>query len=319
MPVISSAIAAVAAAVTAASVATVTAAVVSVSMLVGTIGLGMTAIGLATGDKGMLKAGKIMGYVGLAGVAAGGLSSLVTEGLTTGVGEAAGAAGNVFAAPDVAAGIDTAIGQAGQAGAGTVLAPAAAQAAPAVGAGSVLAPGAEGFLGTAAMPTMAGGAGQSTITGSSGVDTLNDDFGAASTPAASQAGSVAPAEQSYQNLIAEANQAPTGAASFKDLLTNGSLGNGPQAGNIKGWWGGLSDTTKGMIAISGGQMLAGAAGGWFQGLSAADRLELDQLINEQKQAQIQYQNKNASYAPSLKFNGPTGPAGKGLLSTAPKA
>lgn len=69
------AVAAVGAAVgTAATVAAVAAAVVAVSMAVGVVGLAVTAVGMVTGNKDLLKAGKIMGYVGLAGGLAGGIA-----------------------------------------------------------------------------------------------------------------------------------------------------------------------------------------------------------------------------------------------------
>lgn len=69
------AVAAVGAAVgTAATVAAVASAVVAVSMAVGVVGLAVTAVGMVTGNKDLLKVGKIMGYVGLAGGLAGGIA-----------------------------------------------------------------------------------------------------------------------------------------------------------------------------------------------------------------------------------------------------
>ncbi len=91
MPVISTAVGAVALAAASASVATVTAAVVAVSAAVGTLGLAVTAVGMATGNKGLLKAGKIMGYVGLAGGIAGYAVGAADVGFA-GMNEALGAA-----------------------------------------------------------------------------------------------------------------------------------------------------------------------------------------------------------------------------------
>ncbi len=59
--------------------------------------------------------------------------------------------------------------------------------------------------------------------------------------------------------------------------------------------------------LTGGQMITGALGGLFQGVSAAKRLQLEQLINQQNQNQRMYLNKNNAYAPSLKFNQPPKP------------
>jgi len=74
MAVFTAAVAAVAAAVATTTVVTVAAAVVAVSMAVGVVGLAVTAVGMVTGNKDLLKAGKIMGYVGLAGGLAGGIA-----------------------------------------------------------------------------------------------------------------------------------------------------------------------------------------------------------------------------------------------------
>jgi hypothetical protein len=53
--------------------------------------------------------------------------------------------------------------------------------------------------------------------------------------------------------------------------------------------------------FAGAQMITGAMQGMFQGMSAQKKLELEQLINKQYQAQIQYKNKNNAYAPLLTF------------------
>lgn len=83
---------------------------------------------------------------------------------------------------------------------------------------------------------------------------------------------------------------------------------------VKGWWDSLSAGTQSALVLggtmAGGQMLTGAMGGLFQGMSAQKKLELEQLINEQNQAQRQYLNANNQYAPSLTFKKPvTKPVG----------
>ena len=59
----------------------------------------------------------------------------------------------------------------------------------------------------------------------------------------------------------------------------------------------LSDNTKGLLAITGGQAAAGLLGGYFQGLSAEEQLEFQKSVEAWRQ-------KNASYAPRVSFNRP---------------
>lgn len=79
------------------------------------------------------------------------------------------------------------------------------------------------------------------------------------------------------------------------------------AASAKGWFESLSPgaqtamITGGMV---GGQMLTGAMGGLFAGVSAQKKLELEQLINQQRENQVQLTNKNNSYAPLLTFKQP---------------
>jgi hypothetical protein len=77
----------------------------------------------------------------------------------------------------------------------------------------------------------------------------------------------------------------------------------------QGFWNSLSPGAQTAL-ITGGFALSnmgtGAMSGLFQGASAKQRLELEQLINSQYQAQIQYKNKNNAYAPLLTFKQPAG-------------
>lgn len=95
-----SAVAAVSLAVATTTFATVAAAVVAVSMAVGMVGLAVTAVGIVTGNKDLLKAGKIMGYVGLAGGLAGGIAggigSVMNLGADAGLSEIAQGFGGGF-------------------------------------------------------------------------------------------------------------------------------------------------------------------------------------------------------------------------------
>lgn len=88
----------------------------------------------------------------------------------------------------------------------------------------------------------------------------------------------------------------------------------PSAGT---WWAGLDPRVQAAIIgggiFAGGQMATGALGGLFAGVTAEKKLELEQLINQQRQNQVQYLNANNQYAPSLAFKKVPGPAG--MLST----
>jgi hypothetical protein len=85
-----------------------------------------------------------------------------------------------------------------------------------------------------------------------------------------------------------------------------ALGTAP---TTQGWWASQPDEVKAILmggGFAGGRMLTEALGGLFEGVSAQKRLELEQLINEQRQNQVQYLNKNQTYAPKLNFRQPTG-------------
>jgi len=70
----------------------------------------------------------------------------------------------------------------------------------------------------------------------------------------------------------------------------------------KGWFAGLDPISKAAIIYGGTQMLSGAAGGMFAGVSADKKLALETLINSQNQTQRNRLNTQNSYAPTLTFN-----------------
>jgi hypothetical protein len=70
-----------------------------------------------------------------------------------------------------------------------------------------------------------------------------------------------------------------------------------------------SDFIKAMMLMTGAQAVSGLAGGYFTGMSAEDRLQFDQLMNQQKYQQAQEILERGRYAPRLSFKGPVGPAG----------
>ena len=97
-------------------------------------------------------------------------------------------------------------------------------------------------------------------------------------------------------------------------------GAGPAA--TESWWAAQPAAVKAALigggVFAGGQMITGAMGGYFQGLTAEKKLELEKLINQQRQNQVQYLNKNNQYAPLLKFTSPPGPTpSSSILNTNP--
>lgn len=313
MALVTAAIAAVTAAVATTTVATVAAAAVAVSALVGAVGLAVTAVGLVTKNQTLTKVGGIMGMVGLAGgiagYAAGSLAPAVASAGTTG----AEGAGSLFAPPEGGYGAAQAVGQ------GTVLAPPAA---PPVGTETVLAPVQErlgqGLINMtqnnlATSQQMAGITPPSALPAGSELSSMAQTPVAPGAPAA-PSGPMAPGAPGADPfgvtspVTSGSASAPGSMDTLKQLLPSGATQ--PPAGGIAEWWNNLPDSMKAAISVTGGQTLAGTAGGLFQGMAASDRLELEKLINQQRQNQVDLQNKNASYAPRVTF-------GRGLINMKP--
>jgi hypothetical protein len=74
------------------------------------------------------------------------------------------------------------------------------------------------------------------------------------------------------------------------------------------WFNSLPPALQASLAITGGQGISGLMGGLFQGMSAEKQLELQKVIADRAESQRQFQNANASYAPTLKFKPYTPPS-----------
>ena len=330
MAVISAAVAAVAAVATATTVASVATAVatavVAVSVAIGTLGLAVTAVGMVTGNKDLLKAGKIMGYVGLAGGLAGGaiggfgaMANGTGSFLEGAAGAYSGASQHLSEAWDKGVGSwfssDTAGGVVGQAGGQN---PAFTQAT-----------GAKPGIGMSPSTSMTAQPAEQALDAGQTATTLGQN-GAIPTTAPTN---VNPAEASYSSQVASASaapKAPVGAMApsvdqaisqsqgeIAKTIAGGPLGNAATTGSpivdaaskAKNAWDDMPDYLKYSMLTTGGQGVAGLASGYFAGASAEEKLEFDKLVNQQRQDQVNLQNKNASYVPRVRFNGPTGPAG----------
>lgn len=89
--------------------------------------------------------------------------------------------------------------------------------------------------------------------------------------------------------------------SLKQLLPNGGS---PTSG--KGLWDSMPDYMKYATVTGGVATLPGVMGGLFKGLSAEEQLNFEKMVNQQRENQVQYQNKNNQYSPLVKFSRPTG-------------
>jgi len=323
--VVSAAVAAVTALATVGVTAgTVATAVVAVSTLIGTVGLAVTAVGMITKNEGLLKAGKIMGYVGLAGNIAGwgtGIASMGGNEFAAHVGELYKTSweqgvGSFFAPdPGVAGAQQEALGR------GIVAAsnPDYAQNVAASSAGMNQEALGQGIKAGTPMPpsTMT----QPTVTASGPQPIANAD---PNTPAlvqggSSDAGAQPLAEQSLAQQTAVSTQAPVtpvvpadaaAAAGAQQEALGHSIVKATQGAlpspTSPGFWDRLPDYVKYSLMTTGGQGAAGLASGWFQGLSAEERLALEKEIANRNEAQRQLENRNAAYSPRLTFKKPTG-------------
>lgn len=302
MAVITAAVAAVAAAVATTTVATVATAVVAVSTAIGVTGAVVGGIGMAIGNEDLMFAGKVMGYVGLAGGLAGGLIGGVgaiatNSGLTftQGFGDAfAGASQHLSNAWDKGvgswfAGGDKVTGAVG--GAADDVAAGAAKA-------PVSSPGvtADGKA-MAAFPEVA------------------DSPTAISTPV--NTGSVSVGTQA-PSLPAPAVSAP--AVGTPTAQTVNAPGTISAMGNASNWAPAATPTSGGLISnateglsnmpdwmkysmmTTGAQGITGLAGGYFQGKSAEEQLEQQKLIAQREENQRQLLNQQANQIPRFRFN-----------------
>ena len=290
MAVFTGAVLAVGAAIASTTVATVATAVVAVSAAVGVAGLAVTAVGLVTKNQDLLKVGKIMGYVGLAGGLAGGVIGGVGN-LASGAGTFMEGAADAYAGASqfLKEGWDSGVGQlfaGGEKVAGA--APGVNANAPSTSIGS--APP------TSGAPTGSGGpiggpTDMSTAVNQPSADVLASQQ-AAMGPSPTVAPSVATPGTPY--TIAPGTPDP-----FK--VATPVVGGG---GSPTSFLGNMPDWAKYSMMTTAGQGVSGLASGYFAGVSAEEALKQKQLENTQAQNQIQLLNKQGSYAPLISFRGP---------------
>jgi len=297
-----------------AAVSAVATAAVSVSTVVGVAGMAVTAVGAITGNKDLLKAGKIMGYVGMGSALGGGLlggASSFFEGGTSSFME--GVKGAFTSAADQ-------VSKSWKEGVGSWFAD---DAGSAVGAVNQAKPGtldANGpqmnpeLVNPVPKPTPAPGQSfeawkegiKQQELGQRAVRATQDNLGAMQ----AQNG-IAPAptiatggETALKGVETAANFGPGSTAN--QLATNPALGTvmggaTTEAPKAPGLLASMPEWAKYAAMTSGAQGLTGLAAGYFQGLSAEDQLEFQKLVNQQNQAQQQYQNQNNQYSNVISF------------------
>lgn len=307
MPVITAAVVAVAAAVATTTVATVATAVVAVSVAIGTVGAVVGTVGMAIGNKDLMFAGKIMGYVGLAGGLAGGvmggLGALAgatgSEGLTFGQGFA-----------DTYASYSQHLSDGWKNGVGSWFS-----------GGEKVAGAAGSTPGTAPGTPPAAGS-QVTQGGVNPTDFATGGTGPASpvqTPSLNPINSGA--IQGTQAPIAAPTTAPVaaptvGGAGAPTVVTPGApdvmgalnpsfSGAAGQSGGLVGSVGkafsDMPDWMKYSMMTTGAQGVTGLASGYFQGQQAEDQLAQQQQVNDRNEAYRQQLLKNANAMPTFRF------------------
>lgn len=276
---------------TAVSAATVAAAAVTVSTAIGVAGLAVTAVGLVTKNESLLKAGKIMGYVGLAGGLAGGAIG--------GIGAVAGGGSFVQGAADAFAGASQFIKEGWDSGVGSFFSGGDKIAGPIGGGADSLSQTTDKLtavndqtraaLDSAGnMSSTAGAVDMSTAANAPSPDVLASQQAAMGAPV-----SAAPAPAVPKNPLpayAGANAVPIPGA--------------PAAPDSPGFLSSMPEWSKYALTTTAGQGISGLASGYFTGLSAEEQLKQKQLENQQTQNQIQLLNRQGSYAPLIQFRGP---------------
>lgn len=303
MAVFTGAVLAVSAAIATTTFATVATAAVAVSAAVGVAGLAVTAVGLITKNEDLLKAGKIMGYVGLAGGLAGGLIGGI-GGAMSGTGSFMQGAADAYAGASqfLKEGWDSGVGQLFSSSTGAEVA-GGVQGVP-----NGINPTAPTTATTTATPTatptgsLYPGGGQEVL-GKEAVQATQANMGAMQANAG----------------IAPSPSIPTASGvGTPGVITPGVTPNpipgyaGPGAAAIPGatpaatpgFLGSMPEWSKYAMMTTAGQGVSGLASGYFTGLSAEEKLAQEKRVNQQAQDQLQLLNRQGSYAPLIRFRGP---------------
>lgn len=304
MPVITAAVVAIAAAVATTTVATVATAVVATSIAVGAMGAVVGGIGMAIGNKDLMFAGKVMGYVGLAGGLAGG----VMGGLGAAMG-AAGSEGLTFTqgAADAFAGASQHIENAWNSGIGGWFS-GGSKIAGGVGEAQTAAKGAVGAAKGAPMSSPGNGMAAFPEVAESPTATLTPiNEGVSLAPKAPiTVGGGTPGAGTVLAPSTPGVGAPSIAGPGSTALQTATPGAGaaPSGGIVSSIGKSFSDMPDWMkysMMTTGAQGLTGLASGYFQGKQAEVTAAQNQQVIDQNQAQRNLLNQQGNMVPELNF------------------
>lgn len=305
MAVFTAAALAVGAAIATTTAATVATAVVAVSTAVGVAGLVVGGIGMAIGNEDLMFAGKVMGYVGMAGGLAGGLiggvgalansTGTFMEGFS---GAFSGAAGKLSEGWDKGVGSWFAGGDKVTGAVGGTAAPSAPTnvttapvdtpvnaATPIADASKTVHPSSLGTGQFAQSPVTAPGVTAPGVT-------------APTAPTAIPSGMNNPSA-----WLPGAPQVPTGMNNPASWLptTPPAGGGGGLVSGISEGFSSMPDWMKYSLMTTGAQGITGLAGGYFQGKSAEEQLAQQKLLADRDEAQRQLLNRQGNEIPSFRF------------------
>lgn len=299
MAVITAAVAAVAAAATVTTAATVATAVVAVSTAVGVTGLVVGGIGMAIGNEDLMFAGKVMGYVGLAGGLAGGVIG--------GVGAAMGNTGATFMQGfgDAFAGASQHLSNAWDKGVGSWFAGGDKVTGAVGGAADDVVAGAAKSVTTSPVDTpvssMTGVADASKTVHPSSLGTGQFAQSPVTAPAAAAPTVTAPVAPT----VSAPNAIPAGMNNAGSWLPAGATppaaGGGGLVSGVTEGFSNMPDWMKYSLMTTGAQGVTGLAGGYFQGQSAEEQLAQQKLVAQRDEDQRQLLNRQANQIPSFRF------------------
>lgn len=293
------------------AISAVATAAVSVSTVVGVAGMAVGAVGAITGNKDLMGAAKIMGYVGMGSALGGGLlggASTFFEG---------GAATFMEGVKGAFTGATEQISKSWKEGVGSWFSPEAGAAVKPVQAGGV--PGttgvqpsninAQGVNVTAPDTSIKGWmpdpkAGTPTGLSTDVVPGNMSKFAPGGVPSPIDPSLAVGGDKALKGVEAAANFGPGSTAN--QLATNPSLatvmgGGANEVAKAPGLLASMPEWAKYAALTSGAQGLTGLAAGYFNGLSAEEQLEFQKLVNQQNQNQQTYTNNNNKYAPTIAF------------------
>lgn len=273
-----------------AAVAATASAVVAVANVVGMVGLAVTAVGMVTKNEDLLKAGKIMGYVGLGGNLLGFGVGFAAEGFkafSSRMGDLYASSWDKGMGKMFSSSADDVAGGAGAA--------ATNQPAPAGNANFTQAPGAKPGIGEFPAP---GGPQPTDLTGINpavkpGTGFLNNPQATAPTPIASGVGDPnAALQSSIQSATSVSTPKPMDFGVAQGMSSAAPVGGtAPVGGGLQGF---LNNP---MLPLAAGQIISGGAGGLFTGAAKEEEVEMLRQQNERNEAQRQYLNRNNQFVP----------------------